>query len=48
MKTADTVKGVAGFHFDTPLQVLTPENKIVFDTIARLGALAIEWIGGKG
>jgi two-component system sensor histidine kinase KdpD len=47
MKTADTVKGVMGFHFDSPEQILTPENKVVFDTIARLGALAIERIGGK-
>jgi two-component system sensor histidine kinase KdpD len=47
MKTTETLKGVVGFHFDNPGQVLTPENKIVFDTIARLGALAIERIGGK-
>jgi len=47
MKTADTVKGVVGFHFDNPEQILTPENKVVLDTIARLGALAIERIGGK-
>jgi len=45
MKTADTLKGVVGFHFDNPGQTLTPENKIVIDTIARLGALAIERIG---
>ncbi len=47
MKTADTLKGVVGFHFDNPGQILTPENKIVIDTIARLGALAIERIGWK-
>jgi two-component system sensor histidine kinase KdpD len=47
MKTTDTVKGVVGFHFDAPEQVLTPENKVVLDTIARLIALAIERIGGK-
>jgi two-component system sensor histidine kinase KdpD len=45
MKTSDTLKGVVGFHFDNPGQILTPENKIVIDTIARLGALAIERIG---
>ncbi|MCZ7401169.1 MAG: DUF4118 domain-containing protein [Candidatus Methanoperedens sp.] len=45
MKTTDTLKGVVGFHFDNPGQSLTPENKIVIDTIARLGALAIERIG---
>jgi two-component system sensor histidine kinase KdpD len=47
MKTADTVKGVVGFHFDAPLKILTPENKVVLDTIARLGTLAIERIGEK-
>ncbi|VVB86568.1 Osmosensitive K+ channel His kinase sensor domain protein [uncultured archaeon] len=47
MKTADTIKGVVGFHFDSILEVLTPENKVVLDTIARLGALAIERIGSK-
>ena len=47
MKTTDIVKGVAGFHFDNPEQILTPENKVVLDTIARLGALAIERIGSK-
>jgi len=45
MKTVDTLKGIVGFHFDNPGQILTPENKIVIDTIARLGALAIERIG---
>ena len=47
MKTTDALNGVVGFHFDNPGQILTPENKIVIDTIARLGALAIERIGGK-
>jgi len=47
MKTTDTVKGVVGFHFDNPEKILTPENKVVLDTIARLGALAIERIGFK-
>jgi two-component system sensor histidine kinase KdpD len=47
MKTANTVKGVVGFHFDKPEQTLTLENKVVLDTIARLGALAIERIGAK-
>jgi K+-sensing histidine kinase KdpD len=48
MKTTDTLKGVVGFHFDNPEQILTPENKIIIDTIARLGALAIERIARKG
>ncbi len=47
MKTTDALNGVVGFHFDNHGQILTPENKIVIDTIARLGALAIERIGGK-
>ena len=47
MKTTDTVKGVVGFHFDNPKQILTPENKVVLDAIARLGALAIKKIGRK-
>ncbi len=47
MKTRDALNGVVGFHFDNPERILTPENKIVIDTIARLGALAIERIGGK-
>jgi K+-sensing histidine kinase KdpD len=47
MKTVDTVKGVVGFHFDNLERILTPENKVVLDTIARLGALAIERIGFK-
>ncbi|MFZ2071683.1 MAG: DUF4118 domain-containing protein [Halobacteriota archaeon] len=47
MKTTDTVRGVVGFHFDKPEQILTPENKVVLDTIARLGTLAIERIGSK-
>jgi len=47
MKTTDTAKGVVGFHFDKPEQILTRETKVVLDTIARLGALAIERIGAK-
>ena len=47
MKMADIVKGVVGIHFDSPDQILTPENKVILDTVARLGAMAIERIGGK-
>ncbi len=47
MKTTYTVKGVIGFHSDKPEQILTLETKVVLDTIARLGALAIERIGAK-
>ena len=45
MKTTDTVEGVVGFHFDNPLQILTPENKSVLEFITLLGTLAIERIG---
>ena len=48
MKITDTVKGVVGFHFDDPEQILTPENKNVLDYIALLGTLAIERIARKG
>lgn len=41
MTTKDTVKGVMGFHFESPEQALTPDNQVVLETIARLGALAI-------
>jgi two-component system sensor histidine kinase KdpD len=44
MKTRDAVTGVIGFHFENPEQVLTPNNQVVFETIARLGSLAIERI----
>jgi two-component system sensor histidine kinase KdpD len=47
MKTTDTVQGVVGFHFEAPLQILTPENEVVLGTIVRLGALAIEKISGR-
>jgi two-component system sensor histidine kinase KdpD len=47
MKT-DAVKGVVGFHFDNPEQILTPENKNVLDYIVLLGTLAIERIASKG
>ena len=47
MKTTDTVKGVVGFHFDDPEQILTPENKSALEMIVLLGTLAIERIGWK-
>jgi K+-sensing histidine kinase KdpD len=42
MTLKDKVKGVIGFHFENPEQILTPDNQVVLDTIAGLGALAIE------
>jgi K+-sensing histidine kinase KdpD len=47
MKTTDTVRGVVGFHFDNPEQILTPENKNVLDYIVLLGTMAIERIARK-
>lgn len=47
MKTTDIVMGVVGFHFDNLEWILTPENKVVLNTISRLGALAIERISSK-
>lgn len=44
MRTKDKVKGVIGFHFENPEQVLTPDNQVVLETITRLGSLAIERI----
>ncbi|HAR63869.1 MAG TPA: sensor histidine kinase KdpD [Candidatus Margulisbacteria bacterium] len=44
VSTIGRAKGVVGFNFENPEQVLTLSNKIVLDTIARLGALAIERI----
>jgi two-component system, OmpR family, sensor histidine kinase KdpD len=42
MTMKDRVKGIMGFHFENPEYVLTPDNQVVLETIARLGALAIE------
>ncbi len=42
MTVTDTVKGVMGFHFENPDRALTPDNRVVLETIAGLGALAIE------
>jgi two-component system sensor histidine kinase KdpD len=47
MKTTDALMGVVGFHFDNLEWILTPENKVVLNTISRLGALAIERISSK-
>ncbi len=42
MMVEDTIIGVIGFLFDSPEQVILPENMAVMETIARLGAMAIE------
>jgi two-component system sensor histidine kinase KdpD len=42
MLVEDTLVGVIGFLFNPPEQVILPENLAVMETIARLGALAIE------
>jgi K+-sensing histidine kinase KdpD len=36
--------GVLGFRFSTGDEVMTPENQVVLDTVARLGAMALERI----
>ncbi|MDA8079205.1 MAG: DUF4118 domain-containing protein [Nitrospiraceae bacterium] len=45
MATADKVVGVVGFDFSAKEQGLSSENQVVLETIARLGAIAIERIG---
>ncbi len=42
MTLKDKVKGVIGFHFEDAEETLTPDNRVVLETIAGLGALAIE------
>jgi two-component system sensor histidine kinase KdpD len=42
MTVKDKVKGVIGFHFEDAEDTLTPDNQVVLETIAGLGALAIE------
>ncbi len=42
MLVEDTLVGVIGFLFDPPGQVILPENLAVMETIARLGAMALE------
>ena len=42
LKTRRMIFGVMAFTFDRPEEVLTPENKEIFETMAFLGALALE------
>jgi two-component system sensor histidine kinase KdpD len=44
MRTTEQVVGVMAFLFGKDKQVLTPENQVIMETIARLGAMAIERI----
>jgi two-component system sensor histidine kinase KdpD len=44
MMTTDNVVGVMGLLFEKAEQVITPENQVIMETIARLGAMAIERI----
>jgi two-component system sensor histidine kinase KdpD len=44
IRRLETIKGVIGFHFESPEHALTPDNLGVIETITRLGALAIERI----
>jgi two-component system sensor histidine kinase KdpD len=42
LKTQKTIFGVMTFIFDKPDEALIPENKEIFETMAFLGALALE------
>jgi len=44
LMTTDHMLGVVGLLFEKPKQVITPENQVILETIARLGAMAIERI----
>lgn len=44
MISSGRAMGVLGFRFSKPDEVMTPENQVVLDTIARLGAMALERI----
>ena len=44
MITADNVLGVLAINFDGPEKTLPPENQVVIDTIAHLGAMALDRI----
>jgi two-component system sensor histidine kinase KdpD len=44
MMTTKQVVGVMAFLFQKDKQVITPENQVIMETIARLGAMAIERI----
>jgi len=44
MMTTNDVVGVMGLLFEKAEQVITPENQVIMETIARLGAMAIERI----
>jgi len=45
MMTAEKIMGVMGINFEGTGQVMTPENQLVIDTIAHLGAMALDRIG---
>jgi two-component system sensor histidine kinase KdpD len=44
MRTTEQVVGVMAFLFGKDKQILTTENQVIMETIARLGAMAIERI----
>jgi two-component system sensor histidine kinase KdpD len=44
MMTTNDVVGVMGLLFEKAEQVITPENLVIMETIARLGAMAVERI----
>ncbi len=44
MMSSGKAMGVLGFRFSQRDEMMTPENQVVLDTIARLGAMALERI----
>ena len=42
LKTHRKIFGLMAFAFEKPEEALTPENKEIFETMAFLGALALE------
>jgi two-component system sensor histidine kinase KdpD len=44
MITADNVLGVLAINCEGPERTMTPENQVVIDTIAHLGAMALDRI----
>jgi two-component system sensor histidine kinase KdpD len=44
MRTTEQVVGVMAFLFQKGEKALTPENQVIMETVARLGAMAIERI----
>jgi two-component system sensor histidine kinase KdpD len=44
MIMADNILGVMAMSFEGPEQIMTPEDRVAIDTIAHLGAMALDRI----